>query len=408
MPRSALIQPLSLRRDYGSSEEREEHVAESGLPDGGEPAQKGLSLDKDIPGTSTFNKPEDDKRQFDKSPPGSEYRRDTPDDMAKPQDSRKDDERDMGYIHPEYTDPGGRPPGDQSITKYPYRSDPRGKPNEPDRKYKHYASVPLVVERHLLKTAPRVATRLDVIEQGLNPKVVDRSNKCSVTLKRADIPNMRWLFSVDCGNGPKVVRVHADKGRASKLSKMDLHLSCSCPAWRWLGSEHWSKGEQYLDGNPRGTASEPVIRDPQGINRVCKHVAAVLSNIRNWQVGPKREVVKQAMIKRACNVCVAAEVLRTASLSGYEVRWREAPSGTPSVYVRAMSAGPEFKPAKYQVRRAGEAWPQDWLLSTDLAGDMSVLGFDIQWEYVPPPVQSWVTGSTPMQTLKEACLIWRK
>lgn len=282
------------------------YVAESGLPEGDGPSGKGLSLDDSIPGTKTFSKPEDDKRDFDKSEPGSIYRRERPDDMAKPQDDEKKDERDMDYARPEYTDPGGRPPGDQSITKYPYRSDPRGKPNTPDRKYKHYASAEMVAERFLLSSAPeriisldasnRIATRLDVIENGLNPKYVERAKGCSVTLKRADIPNLRWLFAVDCGNGPKVVRVKAEKGRATQVTKMDLHMSCSCPAWRWQGPEHWSKGEDYIDGKPRGTASEPVIRDPQGINRVCKHVAAVLRNIHKWQVpSKKRQVVKQAM-----------------------------------------------------------------------------------------------------------------
>ena len=136
----------------------------------------------------------------------------------------------------------------------------------------------------------RVATRLDAIEEGLNPKFIERSHGCSVTLKRADIPNMRWIFAVDCGNGPKAVKLKASKTtRAVKLDKMDLHLACSCPAWRWLGPEHWSKQENYINGKPRGTASEPVIRDPEGQNRVCKHVAAVLRSVHKWQLPPARK-----------------------------------------------------------------------------------------------------------------------
>jgi hypothetical protein len=367
-----------------------------------------MSLDKDIPGTSTFNKPEDDKRQFDKAEPGSIYRRDRPDDMAKPQDDQKGDGRHMEEVHPEYTDPGGRPPGDQSITKYPYRG---------DRKYKHYASVEFVLESHLANSAPelvmsadvsddgiKVATRLHAIEDGLNPLVTERSHQCTADLKRADIPNLRWIFAVNCGNGSKVVKVKAIRtGNVTNLSKMDLHLSCSCPAWRWLGSEHWSKGENYIDGKPRGTASEPVIRDPEGINRVCKHVAAVLSNIRKWQVGPKRQAVKTAMAKRAHEVRVAELSLApTNQDGGHAVIWGK----QPPIYVRARG-GAEFKTAEFQLRKHGESWPQQWIKSSDLAGDMGLLGLDVEWSLVPEPVKAWVNSGTPVEFLHQACSVWR-
>jgi hypothetical protein len=51
-----------------------------------------------------------------------------------------------------------------------------------------------------------------------------------------------------------------------------------------LGPEHHAKSEGYLDGRPKGTASSPDIKDPERQNRVCKHVAAVLSFIRGWDV----------------------------------------------------------------------------------------------------------------------------
>jgi hypothetical protein len=108
-------------------------------------------------------------------------------------------------------------------------------------------------------------------------------------LKRADIANLRWIFSVDCGNGPKVVKLSAiRKGNITKFSKLELELSCSCPAWRWLGPEFHAKGEDFLLGKPIGTASTPDIRDPERDNRVCKHVAAALSVARGWEI-PKQK-----------------------------------------------------------------------------------------------------------------------
>ena len=100
-----------------------------------------------------------------------------------------------------------------------------------------------------------------------------------------DAANLRWIFAVDCGNGPKVVKMKAIRSKnVTRLSRMDVDFKCSCPAWRWLGPEHHAKREDYLDGRPRGTASVPVIRDPHNINRVCKHVAAVLTYSRAWEV----------------------------------------------------------------------------------------------------------------------------
>lgn len=278
---TALLQPLTLRSD--GSKRGYPSIAQSGLPGGG-PSDKGLPLDSGIPGTSTFAKPEDDIRDFDNSQsPKDEniYRVEKTDDLLKDRD-RIDTREDWGQGHDNIGVPGKGKPDHGPKTKYPYRD---------DRKHKHYASVVFVAEvtqlrfAHEVVFSERTATRLDTIEDGLNPKFVQRSKTCAVTLKRADISNLRWLFSVDCGNGPKVVRVKGSRsGRTTSITKMDLRMSCSCPAWRWLGPEHWSKGEEYLDGRPRGTASFPVIRDPEGTNRVCKHVAAVLNSIRQWQI----------------------------------------------------------------------------------------------------------------------------
>jgi hypothetical protein len=280
-----LKQPLVTRPAYGQP------VAEAKLPgDGDGAADRGLSLDKDIPGTSTFNKPEGDIREFDKSEPGSIYRKDSPDETTKPQDgSPKDDStgdgRDNEY-KPNFGSPGGRPPDDPTVTDYPYRDDP---------KHNQYASAEFVAQLFLLRQAhevtlvpkPRIrlAAKIEQLETGLDPGITNRSQKCSVSVKRVDAPNLRWIFSVDCGNGGKVVRLKAERvGNIVRLAKMRLRVSCSCPAWRWLGPEYHAKREQYLDGKPRGTASTPDIKDPERDNRVCKHVAAVLGLIQKWEV----------------------------------------------------------------------------------------------------------------------------
>jgi hypothetical protein len=265
-------------------------VAESGLPKG-DPGGKGIKLDKDIPGEATFNKPEEDIRDFDKGNKTDPWRRDSPDDQLK--------ERDVVDVNEDNADKhdgigeNGKDwdPNDTKKTKYPYRD---GLPHQ------HYATeqdhfvagMYLASIAHDLRIQPGirllVAAKPDEVVSGLNPDFAQRAKSCGVTMKRVDTGNMRWLFSVNCGNGPKVVKLKAFRAaNVVRLGKMDVDVACSCPAWQWLGPEHHAQREDYIDGSPRGTASVPVIRDPAGINRVCKHVAAVLSFVQAWEIPSK-------------------------------------------------------------------------------------------------------------------------
>lgn len=282
MVRTSLTQPLVSRPAYG---EGHSPRAESELPSGG-PSNKGLPLDSGIPGASTFNKPEDDIREFDKGKDESIYRTDNADDLLTKRD-RIDIREDNADKHDGIGTwgKGEWDPDRSPKTKYPYRD---GLPNQHNAA-EFVAELWQAEHAHVVRFGPettvKVALRLDGIIDGLNPRFRERASRCAVGLKRADIKNLRWIFSVDCGNGAKVVKMKGLRdGSITKLSKMDLDLTCSCPGWRWLGPEHHAKNEDYLDGKPRGTASVPVVRDPTGINRVCKHVAAVLSHANKWDV----------------------------------------------------------------------------------------------------------------------------
>lgn len=288
-------QPLISRPGYGRGGPalpRGTSVAESKMPGGGS-AQRGLSLDSDVPGSVTYAKPVEDVRDIQPEDE-SIHKIDDADDLTKKQDYTPPDERDHSEFRPSIVSPGKPDPDDTSKTKYPYRD---GIPNE------HNASVLFVVESWKAALAQeqsfppgatiKVAVRVGDVLNGLNPKVLQNALTCSVSVKRADLNNLRWILLVDCGNGAKVVRVKAKrKANVVKLSLMDLTISCSCPAWRWLGSEHHAKREKYLDGKPRGTATVPVIKDPEGVNRVCKHVAAVLSQMKTWEIPRGRPKIK--------------------------------------------------------------------------------------------------------------------
>lgn len=292
-------QPLVSRPPYGSPAGGSP-VSQSGLPQG-DPAGKGVSLDPSIPGASTYAKPSGEAPREPSVEDSSMYRVDNADNLLK--DQGRQDEIDHSQAKPTYQRPGGQ--NSSPKTKYPYRD---GVPNRHNaaliervaRRAADEVIVQNVVNLWLLKTAHevtiplegqvKVAVKLSEVESGLNPKVLERAQKCSVGLKRADTGNLRWIFTVDAGNGPKLVRLKATrKGNTTALAKMDVAFSCSCKAWRWLGSEYHAKGEKYLDGKPTGTASTPDIKDPERINRVCKHVAAVINQVRGWTVPVKKK-----------------------------------------------------------------------------------------------------------------------
>lgn len=261
-------------------------VAESKLPSG-PPAAKGIPLDKDIPGTSTYNKPEDDIRKPNVED-SSIYRQDDANSLLK--DQTVPDERDHDQFKPTFA-----PPGRDVTPKTKY-------PNRDGLPHTHNASR-MVLGLWALRRAPEVMVPLSCVktgatlaevEAGLSKDILKRSRKCRVDLKRADLKNLRWIFAVDSGNGPYAVKLKAKRPRKGvvALDKMDVWFSCSCPAWQWLGSEYHAKQDGYLLGKPEGTVSTPDIKDPERDNKVCKHVAAVIAVVRKWRLGQKRASVR--------------------------------------------------------------------------------------------------------------------
>lgn len=347
-------------------------------------------MDPDIPGYSTFNKPVDDTSEHPKRDE-SIYRIRDPYDLAKEQGQA--DERDLSDSTPGYMGLGK--PHQSPKTKYPYRD---GLPNT------HNASAEFVAALWRLSRAPvrlfhgsdqlRVGATADAILSGLDGQYQQRASACSATLKRAVIKNLRWIFSVDCGNGAKAVKIKAIRPRANIVAfgKMDLELSCSCKAWQWLGPEFHARGDGYLLGKPQGTASPPDIRDPDRNHKVCKHVASALAVARAWTIPkakPKKKTKKAAEYRRACSVCEAYRALHSSIQEiGYEVSWDDAPGWVPSVSIRAR--GEAEGPAEYQILREGETWPEHWAKTEDLASLIAKVGFDVQWHRVPMVTKVWL------------------
>jgi len=307
-----MTNPLTSRPPYGEGQARTP-TAEAKLPEGS-PGGRGAPLSDDIPGTSTFVKPLDDDGQ-EPARDESIWRVRNPRDMTK--ERSQVDVNDQSNSGPGYMGLGK--PHLSPKTKYPYRD---GKPNTTNAALVaglwavERAPVRLILaERRTVVAAP-----LATLRNNLNPKTVQRAQSCTATLKRADLKNLRWIFSVDCGHGPYVVKFLASrKGNVTKFQKMDFHVACTCPAWRWQGPEFHSTTEGFQDPKVplQGTASPPDVRDPDRINTVCKHVAAVLNLTRDWTI-PKAKPKAKAKSKPKAKKPKAKKARTTANYDRIE------------------------------------------------------------------------------------------
>lgn len=97
-----------------------------------------------------------------------------------------------------------------------------------------------------------------------------------------------YTFVIPGSEGTYNVRLSAQTPEGKGFSQSDFRVACECNFWRWQGPEHWAKVGGYLHGQPTGTASKPSQKDPKGVNRVCKHVFAVLNTVRKWGDDPPR------------------------------------------------------------------------------------------------------------------------
>jgi len=126
----------------------------------------------------------------------------------------------------------------------------------------------------------KVAALIREIREGNAPDLLSRSEGLGVKLTRVDQKNAIWLYNVQGSKEPYRVRLKAmRKGNIQDIQKLHVKVSCSCPFWQWQGPEHWAKQGDYLYGRPRGLATTPKVKDPNGQHRACKHVLAVLHHV---------------------------------------------------------------------------------------------------------------------------------
>tara|TARA_X000001382_G_scaffold113132_1_gene90781 strand:- start:2089 stop:2697 length:609 start_codon:yes stop_codon:yes gene_type:complete len=106
-----------------------------------------------------------------------------------------------------------------------------------------------------------------------------------IDLVSADMKNFLFQFSVPGDGWPNSkpryqVDIKFDKDGRPSLTALDVKVKCNCPFFIYNGPEYQAKSDNYLFGNPGGTATPPDIRDPNRAYYICKHIAAVFDLIR--------------------------------------------------------------------------------------------------------------------------------
>lgn len=170
-------------------------------------------------------------------------------------------------------------------------------------------------DRYLKEAAVRVAMRISEIQERTGPKVHNTSKGIRVKLTRVDTANNMWTFAVPGSQGTYKVRVKASpKGNVTDVNKMDIHVSCTCPFWRWQGPEHHAKQNDYLYGKPLGTASQPVMKDPDAQHWSCKHILAVLAKVSTFKMS----------INKASSIRLLADTMTYSGVVDYPMSIRVA------------------------------------------------------------------------------------
>lgn len=140
----------------------------------------------------------------------------------------------------------------------------------------------------------RKADTISMIRRRTDNKTKQRAKDRPARITGYDSKRNLWFFQ----SGKYFQRLRAipkPGSKATNVTQMDVLVSCSCPAWRWQGPEHWSKEHNYLynRNRTRGTAEFPEIRDPKFRHAVCKHMIAVFDLVEAKRLKIKRSAVQR-------------------------------------------------------------------------------------------------------------------
>ncbi len=148
------------------------------------------------------------------------------------------------------------------ITEYPYRTQ-----ESPVRHSSFSGKRHVFVYRYSMKPKD--------LESRTPEKIKARSNDVFIRLVSFDPKTSVYTFSARSSKDSYDVR-------ASISDDDNISLSCSCPYWRYNGPEYHAKTNDFLLGDPHGTATTPDKKDPNKELFLCKHAYAVMKRLNDF------------------------------------------------------------------------------------------------------------------------------
>lgn len=150
-----------------------------------------------------------------------------------------------------------------------------------------YELVHTVIAGYMLRYKPvhasfhriRCAKKVEEVISGLDSKITEGAKDVDLILVDHIQATQTLTYRATSGGKSYIVKIRALKEKGVRhYWEADVKLSCSCPFWRYGGSEyHASEGDYlYAEKHPRGTLAVPKIRDKDSTHYVCKHVLKAL------------------------------------------------------------------------------------------------------------------------------------
>lgn len=142
------------------------------------------------------------------------------------------------------------------------------------------------------------AAKLSEIVGNTSSSVRSKASDVRASLRDANPTEGLWVFDVQGKSGTYTVRIEGEKkGRIKNLRSAQVKVSCTCPFFQWQGPEHWAVQNDYLAGEPRGSATKPNVKDPSGEHWACKHIVAAAKEAQKFRFASQDRVATKIALQ---------------------------------------------------------------------------------------------------------------
>jgi len=167
-----------------------------------------------------------------------------------------------------------------------------GLPKGNDLPDRHLDDVPPATSRvvpngqYVTSSFNKRGTTISTLLSKTGNEIISNSSSVSLTPFRFMPKKGFWSFKAEGSKETYTVKIKGlgmAEGNIKSLSKAPIKVSCTCPFFRWQGPEYHAKKGGYLFGKLSGSASKPLVKDPNENKVICKHLAAAFKTAQGYK-----------------------------------------------------------------------------------------------------------------------------